>query len=100
MCQRTAPAGAPRGQKMVACVHSCHCVEERRSCVGAVVSCDLSLHELTRCLSVQGRTSYKAGSVNGREHRGKRTAASAAYLNKVLEATEESVPALSSAPQD
>jgi hypothetical protein len=86
----TAPTGAPRGQKMGACVHSGHCVEERRSWVGAGVSCELSLHELPRCLSVPGRTSYKAGRVNGRDQRGTRTAASAAYLNHPVERTGHS----------
>ncbi len=52
-CRRTGPAGVPLGQTIVGCVPSCHCVVERRSCVGAVVSSDVSLRDVTCGRSVE-----------------------------------------------
>jgi hypothetical protein len=51
MCQRTAPAGAPRGQKRVGCVHAGHGVAARRSGGDVVVSSGVSLRDVTwrRC---------------------------------------------------
>jgi hypothetical protein len=51
--------------------------------VDVVGSGAVSLRALTRCLSVTGRTSHKGGIVHGSYRRGQRTAASAAYLNKL-----------------
>src|SRR4029453_13209645 len=86
MCHRTVLAGAPRGHTIVGCVHSCHCVEERRSFVGAVVSSGVSLRDLTcgRCVArdIEKRRDREGGG-------GKMviTAASVAYLNNAVEPT-------------
>jgi len=87
----TAPAGVLRGQRPVGSVRLCRCVGAPQACVAVVGSCEVSLRALTSALSRKGRPSYKAGIVNGRCQRGKRTAALAAYLNKALHLTASSV---------
>jgi len=84
MCGRTARAGVLRGQRLVGYARPCHRVAVRQSCVDAVESCDLSLREVTSCPC---KKEDIVEDMDGRRERGPMTAASAAYLNKGMQAT-------------